>query len=197
LACLSGRSCLYSPRRPVCYPSWRTSPAVGTAAFALSLLLLAAPLTSRADNLFVSNQGNNTIEEFNSSGVGKLFASSGLDEPEGLAFDSSGNLYVANKGLHTIEKFNSSGVGTFFAPSLGASFGLAFDSTGNLYASNLGDGTIEEFNANGVGTVVASGLDYPSGLAFEEMIPEPSTWAMVALGIGAVLGGRRFRHRSP
>ncbi len=47
-----------------------------------------------------------------------LFASSGLNGPDGLAFDNSGNLYAANFFTNTIEEFNSSGVGTLFA-SLG------------------------------------------------------------------------------
>jgi sugar lactone lactonase YvrE len=131
--------------------------------------LLAAPATSRADNIFVSNSGNNTIEEFNSSGVGTVFASSGLDDPQGLAFDSRGNLYVANQGNNTIEKFNTNGVGSVFASSgLNGPTGLAFDSSGNLYVANSGGNTIEEFNTNGVGSVFTSlALSYPAGLAFD------------------------------
>ncbi len=58
-------------------------------------------------NLYVANYGNNTIEEFNSSGTGAIFANTGLDEPIGLAFDSSGNLYVANAANSTIEEFSA------------------------------------------------------------------------------------------
>src|ERR1700739_4632178 len=42
---------------------------------------------------YVANQGNNTIEAFNSSGSGSVFAT-GLSGPQGLALDSAGNLYV-------------------------------------------------------------------------------------------------------
>src|SRR5437870_2761360 len=86
----------------------------------------AAP--TRADILYVSNQGNNTIKRFTSGGVGSVFASSGLRNPEGIAFDSSGNLYAANYGNNTIEKFNSGGGGSVFSSSgLNSAFALAFD----------------------------------------------------------------------
>jgi DNA-binding beta-propeller fold protein YncE len=38
-----------------------------------------------AGNLFVANFYNNTIEEFAPNGVGTVFASTGLNEPAGLA----------------------------------------------------------------------------------------------------------------
>jgi sugar lactone lactonase YvrE len=143
----------------------KTTLAVSTTSFALSLLLLAAPATSRADNVFVANAGNNTIEEFNSSGTDLgVFASSGLDDPTALAVDSSGNLYAANAGNNTIEKFNSSGVGTLFAyVGVNNPQGLAFDNAGNLYVSNLGGRTIEEFNSSGAGTVFASSGGFAFG----------------------------------
>lgn len=137
--------------------------------FVLSLLLLAAPATSRADILyFTGGPATNTISKIDSSGVATVFANSGLYNPLALAFDSAGNLYAANAD-NTIEKFNSSGVGTLFANSgLNAPVGLAFDSAGNLYAGNFGNNTIEKFNSLGVGTVFAnSGLNNPSGLAFD------------------------------
>ena len=92
----------------------KTTLAVSTASVALSLLLLAAPVTSRAQNLFVSNAANtNTIDEFNSSGVRTVFVASGLVNPTGLAFGSGGNLYLATN--NEIDKLNSSGVRTYFA----------------------------------------------------------------------------------
>jgi DNA-binding beta-propeller fold protein YncE len=150
-------------------------------------------------NLFATSQyGGSTIQEFNTNGVGTLIAYSGpgLNGASGLAFDKNGNLYVANAGNNTIEEFNTNDVGTIFASTgLDYPVGLAFDSAGNLYAANMHNNTIEEFNTNGVGTVFAStGLDDPTYLAFQP-VPEPSTWAMVAMGIGVVLGGLRLRRR--
>lgn len=80
-------------------------------------------------NLYVANNAANTIGEFNSSGVGTIFAATGLNQPAGLAFDGSGNLYVANFGNNTIEEFNSSGAGTTFAASgLNGPVAIAFNS---------------------------------------------------------------------
>ncbi|MGO9245349.1 MAG: PEP-CTERM sorting domain-containing protein [Verrucomicrobiia bacterium] len=142
----------------------RTNLAVTTASFALSLLLLAVPGTGRADNLFVANEGNNTIEEYNPSGVPTLFANSnsGLNYPSGLAFDSAGNLYVANVGNGTVEEFKSSGgalsdTGTVVVSGIeNGPIGLAIDSSGNLYVStNNNEGpdnwtvTIRSFGPSG------------------------------------------------
>ena len=69
----------------------------------------------------MANQIINSIEKFNSSGVGTVFASTGLAYPFGLAFDSTGNLYAANKSSDTIEKFTPGGTGSLFA-----STGLGF-----------------------------------------------------------------------
>jgi hypothetical protein len=65
-------------------------------------------------NLYVANDGTNTIERFTPGGVGSLFASTGSSSPGGLAFDSSGNLY-ATLTNNTIERFTPGGVGSLFA----------------------------------------------------------------------------------
>ena len=70
-----------------------------------------------ADTIYVSNSGNNTIVKYDSAGNSSVFASEGLSDPQGLAFDNSGNLYVANVGNNTIEKFDTSGNGSVFANS--------------------------------------------------------------------------------
>src|SRR6185436_14561473 len=83
-------------------------------------------------NLYVANQGSNTISKITPGGVVSTFASGGLlSAPSGLAFDASGNLYVSNLGGNTIEVFTPGGVGTIFANNgvngavLSAPFGLA------------------------------------------------------------------------
>jgi DNA-binding beta-propeller fold protein YncE len=154
-------------------------------------------------NLYVANYGNygnNTIMKFAPNGTGSLFASissSGLVNPVGLAFDSSGNLYVACSGNNTIMKFTTSGTGSLFASSgLDEPRGLAFDSSGNLYVANSGNNTIEEFTPNGTGSLFASGgLDEPYFIAVE--VPEPSIWAMLATGVGALFCVRCFGARGP
>ena len=87
--------------------------AAGTAQTHAGLLVPAAP----GAQLFVANNGDNTIGKFTPGGIGSVFASSGLSAPTGLAFDSAGNLYAANAGDSTIEKFTPAGVGSVFASS--------------------------------------------------------------------------------
>ena len=125
----------------------------------IALTLLTSSVTY-ADNIYVSCFGYGIVQKFNSSGTGTTFAS-GMDSPEGLAFDKSGNLYVAIAGSGTIKKFNSSGSGTTFASGLGEPAGLAFDSSGNLYVSDYAEGlngTIYKFNSSGSRFTFASGL---------------------------------------
>ena len=97
------------------------------------------------------------------------FASTGLNGPVDLAFDSAGNLYASNNRGNTIEKFTPGGVGSVFA-SVVNPYGLAVDSAGNVYVSNTVSGvsSIEKFTPGGVGSVFAStGVSGPFGLAFD------------------------------
>ncbi|HUJ72995.1 MAG TPA: SBBP repeat-containing protein [Verrucomicrobiae bacterium] len=128
-----------------------------------------------ADDIYAASFYNNTIYRYTSSGQQSVFVNSGLDGPDGLAFDSSGNLYVANWGYSTfdifsggsIDKIDSSGHLTVFASGLAIPDGLAFDSSGNLYAAMNTTGTIMKYDPSGNGTVFASGLSFPYKMAFD------------------------------
>ncbi len=124
---------------------------------------------ARAGTIYVSNAVSNNIVKINSAGVGTLFATAGLNSPEGLAFDATGNLYVASFNNNTIERFTPNGVASVFASTgLSHPFGLAFDQQGNLFVANNGNNTIQEFTPAGVGSLFAStGLASPRGLAFD------------------------------
>lgn len=128
-------------------------------------VISVAAITARAETLFVSNIGNNTITRLDSSGTPTLF-SSYQPGPEGLAFDSAGNLCVANEGVgaypnyhDSIEKFDQAGVGTIFADeSDGLYFpvGIAFDGNGNLFVSNGHSNAIVKISPTGVVSPFAS-----------------------------------------
>ena len=140
----------------------------------LAAALLAVPADSLADIIYVANYGNNTIRKFDSASGADLglFASTGLNQPTGLAFDNAGNLFVSNYGNNRIMKYTPGGIGSIFAtyptdPNLFAPQGLAFDSTGNLYVANWFGNTIEKFTPQGVGSIFATGLSYPADLAFD------------------------------
>ena len=134
------------------------------------LALILTPVSGDAATIYVSNYGSNTIEKFDSeTGIGSVFASTGLNAPYGLALDGAGNLYAANSGNDTIMRFTPDGIGSVFASSgLFAPVGLVFDSAGNLYAANYSNSTIKKFTPDGVGTFFAStGSSSPFGLAFD------------------------------
>jgi sugar lactone lactonase YvrE len=140
-------------------------------------LIVAAPAL-RAGTLYVSTAGNGQILSFTSAGVGSTFAS-GLNQPEGLAFDSSGNLFEVDShypafGTGTVNKFTPGGVRSTFASGLSSPVGLAFDSGGNLFVGDPGPGglSIYEYTPGGArstfGTTLAGDLRlYPIGLAFD------------------------------
>ena len=90
---------------------------LSTALFTVTTLVFLASAIAHADYIYVSCYGNGTIEKFDSSGNGTIFAS-GLNGPSGLAFDSSGNLFTTNWSTGTIEKFDSSGNRSVFASGL-------------------------------------------------------------------------------
>jgi DNA-binding beta-propeller fold protein YncE len=144
-------------------------------------------------DLFVSNN-NGTIEKFNSSGRGMLFAS-GLDEPTGLTFDSRGNLYVANYWEDQIDEFSPSGHETVFANTgLGNNpIGLIFDSSGDLLVST-DNGLLEDFGPNAPVCSIVNTNQYTPWF-FATTVPEPSSWSLVALGLGGFLGCQKLRAR--
>jgi sugar lactone lactonase YvrE len=128
------------------------------------LCLGAVILTSSsapAQNLFMSSNDGQTgvIFEFTPDGTQSTFAS-GLSNPQGLVFDSSGNLFVADSGA--IYKFSPDGVRTTFALGLSGPIGLAIDSADNLFVA---DGAIYKFTPEGVRSTFASGLEGPWALA--------------------------------
>jgi sugar lactone lactonase YvrE len=153
----------------------------------------------RRGDLYVGNGGGNggyTILKYDANGVESVFAGDLSGGPTGLAFDSGGNLYVAEGISQMIEKFNPSGVGTVFVAGLNEPMGIAFDSSDNLFVTDASDNTITKYNLNGVGTVFASGLHQPITVAVQ-IIPEPSTWAVLMLGVVSRLGCCRGRARQP
>ncbi len=99
-----------------------------------SVILLASAPFAQAGTLFVTDYYTNSIMEIAPDGTQSTFAS-GLQEPEGLAFDSSGNLYEADAVSGNIYKFTPTGVQSTFASGLVTPIGLAFDSSGNLYSA--------------------------------------------------------------
>ena len=122
---------------------------------------------AHADYVYVSNTGAGTITRIDTTDASESIFASGLDEPEGLAFDSAGNLYVADSGDGIISEINSAGSVSTFASGLNSPAGLTFDPSGNLYVANTGNNTISKVNSSGSVSVFATGMQsFPYNGAF-------------------------------
>ncbi|MBV8132242.1 MAG: NHL repeat-containing protein [Alphaproteobacteria bacterium] len=131
---------------------------------------------SAGDVLFVTNSATDTgdtpnVTKFDARGKPTIFATVGIGNPTGLAFDAAGDLYVANTAGNSVRKFSPPGVdlGNFATTGLNFPQGLAFDGTGNLYVANSGNDTVRKFSPTGIdlGNFATTGLNSPDGLAFD------------------------------
>src|SRR5258706_360573 len=139
--------------------------------------------TDSADNVYVADEGNNTIRKITPAGVvttlaGRAGFSGGddgigaaarFDFPRGVATDSAGNYYVADHGNHPTRTTPPAGVVTTLAGTAGvvggadgagaaASFnfpgGVATDSASNVYVAD-GNHTIRKITSLGVVSTLA------------------------------------------
>lgn len=148
-----------------------------------------------AGTLFVADASNNAIRKVTAGGVVSTLAGGGgagsndgtgsaarLDEPRGVALDTSGTVYVADYDNHLIRKItadgvvttlagradqpgNADGVGT--AASFRGPMGIAVDAAGVVYVADTGNRAIRRITAGGVVTTVSlsgQGLSEPRGI---------------------------------
>jgi tripartite motif-containing protein 71 len=143
--------------------------------FTLAAMLFS--VCAHAQDIFIPVSSLNTIVRLPAvSGSAVTFASSGLNEPEGLVFDRPGNLYVVNFGNSTVEKFAYtngalSASGTVFASTgLNNPSAIAIDPQGNIYVANDGNNTVEKFSPAGtdLGVFASANIRDPQGLAFDD-----------------------------
>ena len=166
----------------------------GTAGFsgdssAATAALLNTPADVAPDgagNLYITDRGNERIRKVDSAGVISTVAGSGtagfsgdggaataaqLNEPYGVAVDSSGNLYIAEWNNNRIRKVNSAGVistvagtgtagfsgdgGAATAAQLSNPQDVALDAAGNLYIADVNNNRIRKVNSAGVISTVA------------------------------------------
>jgi hypothetical protein len=132
-------------------------------------LLLGGPLAHADDVVYVSNTGAGTITQIAPNGNMSIFAS-GLNSPEGLAFDGAGNLFVADAGDGTISEINPSGNVSTYLSGLNSPSALTF-AGGNLYVETgytggIGQQTILRIDSSRNASLFATapvtfGLDAP------------------------------------
>jgi len=120
------------------------------------------------DDLFVGEVDGDTVARITPNGTVSTFAT-GVNYPDGLAFDTVGNLYVLNRGTNEILRVGpTGGVATVFVSGLpGLPLGITFDSNGNLLVGDFDGGTIAQVTPGGVMTNIGSGFMSPEHLRFE------------------------------
>jgi hypothetical protein len=133
----------------------------GTTEFIFNSNALALP-----GDLYASDLATNSIVVYAVDGTKTTFAT-GLNSPQGLAFDHSGNLYVADAGTNSIYKFTRGGVRTTFASGLLNPIGLVIDGTDLLVAEHDGNVVSSFVLATGARRISIPSITGPLGLDFD------------------------------
>jgi hypothetical protein len=157
------------------YKIFKFTPAGDRSEFASNLHQPRALAFDRKGNLFLGESGSGTtqvpsiIYKYTPDGTRSTFASLGLVDLLGMAFDGAGNLFVSTGT--DILKFAPNGAQSTFAANVDGVWGLAFDRLGNLYAtlSPIGPPYIVKFAPDGTHTTLVSfpAGGYATDLAFD------------------------------
>ncbi len=96
---------------------------------------VVAAASAPAQNLFESDLGSQHVYELSTNATKSTFAS-GLDNPQGLAFNSAGAMFEADALSGNIYEFTPGGVQSTFATGLGKTRALAFNRAGGTESNN-------------------------------------------------------------
>jgi len=117
---------------------------------------------SSSGNVYVSDAGNDRIQEFDSSTSRNFLAKWGstgsatgqFSNPFALATDSADNVYVADTGNNRVQEFDSSGVFVAQFGGTGSSEGLflgprgvAIDGSNNVYVADSNNNRVQKFDS--------------------------------------------------
>ncbi len=166
----------------------------------------------RSGNLYISDTSNNRIRKVSTNGTITTIAGNGtpgysgdngpasaaqLNQPRGIATDSSGNLYIADFGNHSVRKISSSGIITTVAGTGTQGFsgdgipatiaelafptGVAIDSAGNLYITDVGNFRLYKVSTAGIlTTALHPSMATPSAVAVD---PAGNLYVIVGNGV--------------
>ncbi len=103
--------------------------------FAVAFLAFLSP-RAKAATLFEADCTSGIIYRFSPDGSRSVYTS-GLNGPEGLAFNTAGNCFVSEALGNIIHKFATDGTDVIFASGLNGPASLVFDGAGNLFSADF------------------------------------------------------------
>jgi streptogramin lyase len=127
-------------------------------------------VTSGGD-LWVTNDTNGTLVEYNSSGTVIGGPITGLNQPRTVAIDLTGNLWVANAGGNSVLKYSSAGVlsNTFSSKGINTPYDVAVDSSGSVWIANEASNSISMISGTTVTPFTGAGVSTPKGIVADNL----------------------------
>jgi sugar lactone lactonase YvrE len=104
-------------------------------------------------------------------GMQTVFPVAGVQEPIGVAVDSSGNRYFIDYGSVNVTEVSASGASSTINSTLLRPSGIAVDAAGNLYIADSGNNRVLKIAAGGGSQTVVptTGLDLPVSVAVDSL----------------------------
>ena len=117
-------------------------------------------------DIWLANDGNNSISEFGPTGAAIStsggFTGGGLSNPTGLAIDNSGDLWTSSPANNRISEFGSNGTAIttssgYTGGGLNSPRSVAIDISGDVWLGNSSGNSISEFSSGGTAITTSSG----------------------------------------